>query len=122
MKKVSLFAIMGALAITGARAEFVETVTTTGPGGFVDANQIIVTTDQVKEMRDDVPVIVQGYIIKNLGDENYLFKDDAGSIIVEIDDENWAGLTITPNDLVKLYGDVDAGLFTTEIEVDRIEK
>ncbi len=122
MKKISLFAIMGALAITGARAEFVETVTTTGPGGFVDLNEVIVTTDQVKEMRDDVPVIVQGYIIKNLGDENYLFKDDAGSIIVEIDDDNWGGVTITPNDLVKLYGDVDRGLFTTEIEVSRIQK
>ncbi len=122
MKKISLFAIIGACVFGGARAEFVETVVTTGPGGFVDANQVIVTTDQVKEMRDDVPVIVQGYIIKNLGGDNYLFKDDAGSIVVEIDDENWGGLTITPNDLVKLYGEVDAGLFTTEIEVDRIEK
>jgi uncharacterized protein YdeI (BOF family) len=41
---------------------------------------------------------------------------------VEIDDDDWRGQNITPTDKVRLRGDVDKGLFTTEIEVDYVEK
>ena len=90
--------------------------------GFVDKNETVVTVAQVKEMRDDVPVIVSGQIVKNMGDEKYLFRDATDSIIIEIDDEDWGGLNVTPDDTVKLYGEVESKLFKTEIDVDKIEK
>ena len=90
-------------------------------GGFVDGSENIVTVIQVEEMRDDTPVIVTGYILQRTGDEKYLFEDNSGTIVVEIDDENWNGQTVTPKDNVKLYGDVDKGLFKTEIDVDYID-
>lgn len=124
MKKSSLF-ILGAVLFSGvAHAEFQETITTvaTGPGGFSGGNDEIVTITQVKEMRDDTPVVLQGYIVQRLGDEKYLFKDSADSITVEIDDDGWRGITITPQDTVKLYGEVDRGLWSTEVDVNYIEK
>ncbi|MBQ2016909.1 MAG: NirD/YgiW/YdeI family stress tolerance protein, partial [Alphaproteobacteria bacterium] len=54
--------------------------------------------------------------------EKYLFEDATGSITVEIDDDEWRGQTVTPADTVKLYGEVDRGIFKTEIEIDRVEK
>ncbi len=123
MKKISIFSIVGALMASAASAEFVEAVSvTTGPGGFIENENVVVSVKQAKEMRDEVPVVVEGFIIKRLGDEEYLFEDISDSIVVEIDDDDWRGQNITPTDKVRLRGDVDKGLFTTEIEVDYVEK
>ncbi len=91
-------------------------------GGFVNGKETVVTVVQVNEMRDDVPVIISGKILQRTGDEKYLFEDGTGTIIVEIDDDDWRGQTVTPTDTVKLYGDVDRGIFKTEIDVEYIEK
>lgn len=127
MKKISLAVLAGVLSAGAAMAEFqapapaVATHANT-KGGFVGGNEIIVTVKQVNEMRDDVPVVVKGHIVQRMGDEKYLFEDETGSITVEIDDDEWRGQTVTPTDTVKLSGDVDRGIFKTEIEVDYIEK
>ncbi len=131
MKKMSVFAI-GAVLMSGAAfAEFEETVVAvvqpvavpTGvKGGFVSENETIVTVKQVNEMRDDVPVIVKGNIVQRMGGDKYLFEDKTGAITVEIDDDAWRGQNISPNDTVKLYGDVDRGIFKTEIDVDYVKK
>ncbi|MDW2995461.1 MAG: NirD/YgiW/YdeI family stress tolerance protein [Alphaproteobacteria bacterium] len=131
MKKITISALSVLLATGAAFADF------SGPdvvvdkpaeqhanpkGGFVAGNETIVTVKQVNEMRDDVPVIVKGHILQRMGDEKYLFEDSTGSIAVEIDDDDWRGQTVKPTDTVKLYGDVDRGIFKTEIEVDYVEK
>lgn len=110
MKKIFIGSMAVLASVTAASA------------GFVDSNETIVTVAQVKEMRDDVPVIVTGNIVKNMGGEKYLFRDATDSIVIEIDDDDWNGLTVTPDDNVKLYGEVESKLFKTEIDVDRIEK
>ena len=125
MKKISIFAItLVAVATNAAMAGFQsDTMQKTNPmGGFVGGTENIVTVNQVKEMRDDVPVIVKGHIIQRMGDEKYLFEDSTGSVTVEIDDKDWRGQTITPSDTVKLFGEVDSGWFNTEIDVDYVEK
>ena len=90
--------------------------------GYVVAEESITTVSQAKDLRDNVPVVMTGYIIKSLGDEKYTFQDDSGNMTVEIDDENWRGLTVSPADRVRLRGQVDRGIFSTEIDVERIEK
>ncbi len=125
MKKISIFAMtLVAVATNAAMAGFQsDTMQKTNPmGGFVGGTENIVTVNQVKEMRDDVPVIVKGHIIQRMGDEKYLFEDSTGSVTVEIDDKDWRGQTITPSDTVKLFGEVDSGWFNTEIDVDYVEK
>lgn len=125
MNKVSFIAIIGILAFGAANAEFQPATTpdaATSKGGFVSGAETIATVKQVMEMRDDVPVIVKGNIVQRMGDEMYLFEDGTGTIRVEIDDDEWRGQTITPNDTVKLYGEVDRGIFNTEIDINYVEK
>ncbi|MFQ6703340.1 MAG: YgiW/YdeI family stress tolerance OB fold protein [Alphaproteobacteria bacterium] len=127
MKKISLFALLGILTAGAASAEFSgpnapDATATNEHGGFVSGAETIVTVKQVNEMRDDVPVIIQGKIIQRMGDEKYLFEDNTGSITIEIDDDDWRGQTVTPTDTVKLYGEVDRGIFKTEIDIDYVEK
>ena len=110
MKKTFLIAFFGMCSVFIADA------------GFVDATETVVTVRQVKEMRDEVHVVLKGNIIQRMGDEEYLFEDSTGSITVEIDDDDWRGLSVSPSDTVKLQGEVDRGLFKTEIDVDFVEK
>ena len=126
MKKISVMAAVCALVTGVASADFKpnnpQQMGPSARGGFVGGAETIATVKQVKEMRDDVPVIVQGNIIQRMGGEKYLFEDATDSITVEIDDDDWRGQTVSPSDKVKLYGEVDAGLFKTEIDVDYVEK
>lgn len=124
MKKISMFAIVCATVIGGAHAATTETmmVQSGGPGGFNGGENVILTVDQVKGMGDNSKVWVEGSIIQKNGDEKYLFQDSTGSIIVEIDDDAWHGLVIGPTDTVRIYGEVDHGMFNTEIDIDYIEK
>ncbi len=121
MNKLFTVSVLGMMAIFGAHAEFVNAPAAPAHVGFV-GDDVIVTVRQVKEMRDDVPVTVKGNIVQRMGDEKYLFEDATGSITVEIDDDDWRGQTVSPNDTVKLRGEVDAGIFKTEIDVDSVEK
>ena len=100
MKKLSIMAIsmlisLSALAQTGGG--FV------GPGAGVSST----TIQEALSMRDDAPVVLTGKIVSSLGDEKYLFRDATGEIIVEIDDEDWRGLTITPETTLEIVGEVD---------------
>lgn len=93
-----------------------------GPGGFQGPSMSISTVEQVKQMNDDQKVALKGYIIQSLGGEDYLFKDDTGTIQVEIDHKRWRGQVITPNDLVEIQGEVDKDWKSIEIDVKRIVK
>ena len=121
MKKISIAAIL--CVVCGvANAGFVDGAKTDNTrGGFVGGPQTVSTVAQASDMRDDTPVVVVGKIVRSVGDEKYLFEDGTGSIVVEIDDDDWRGQTVTPNDKVKLSGEIDRGLLKTEIEIDYVE-
>lgn len=121
MKKLSIMAILCVVA-GAAHAGFVGNDNTmSAEGGFVGNPQPIVTVAQALEMRDDTDVVVVGKIVRSVGDEKYVFEDSTGSIMVEIDDDDWRGQTVTPSDKVKISGEIDRGLIKTEIDVNYIE-
>ncbi len=91
-------------------------------GGFTGPGPSLVSVAQAKSMRDDTHVALRGYIIQGLGDEKYTFKDDSGTVTVEIDDHKWGGLKVGPTDLVEIYGEVDKEWTFVEIDVDRVIK
>ncbi len=126
MKKVSMAVLMSVLTFGAASADFDGAVApaqvTNAKGGFVSGAETIVTVKQVNEMRDDVHVVMKGNIVQRTGGDTYLFEDSTGSITVEIDEDDWRGQTITPTDTVKLYGEVDRGIFSTEVDVEYVEK
>jgi uncharacterized protein (TIGR00156 family) len=90
-------------------------------GGFNGPGISVASVAEAQKMKDDAAVVLEGKIEKSLGNEEYLFSDATGSIVVEIDDDDWKGITVTPQDLVLLKGEIEKDMFKTEIDVDVIE-
>lgn len=91
-------------------------------GGYTGPGPSVTTVEQAKNMRDDTHVTLRGYIVQHLGGEHYLFKDDTGTVNVDIDHKRWQGQTVGPNDRVEIYGEVDKDWNKLDIDVDRLIK
>lgn len=95
----------------------------TGPqqaGGFQGPGLAPSSVAEALKLNDDTPVVLVGQIEKSLGDEKYLFKDASGSVTMEIDNEDWRGVTVTPKDTIVIQGEIDKDFFKTEIDVDSV--
>lgn len=108
MKK--FIAITSLLAFSGvALAGFTGDRTTNG--GFKEgtANTANITTvQQALNGADNAPVVLQGNIIKRLKDDDkFLFRDNTGEIVIEVEDEAWNGQDVSPSDKITLEGKVD---------------
>ncbi|QIW16510.1 hypothetical protein A4G20_09255 [Pasteurellaceae bacterium RH1A] len=116
MKKLFALASL-ALFSTAAMAQGFQ-----ANGSSSQATTTIKTVKQAKAARDDAPVSLSGYIVKQYDEDTYLFKDSTGSIRVEIDNEDWRGVTASPKTKIKLYGSVDKDRKGTTIDVDRVSR
>jgi len=129
MKNISKYKLYFLLIIATCFAGSQVAVSKKHSGGFketrepVEESFEIVSVKQAKDSKDDTYVILQGYIDKSLGGEKYLFRDETGTIKLEIKDKKFRGLTVYPDDFVQVSGEVDKGWFSeTEIEVKNISK
>ena len=75
------------------------------------------TIQEALNKRDDTIVVLTGKIVNSLGDEKYLFRDETGEVIIEIDDEDWHGVKVTPEDTLEIVGEVDKE-FLEAIKID----
>ena len=75
----------------------------------------------VKAMPDDTEVVIQGVIVQSLGDENYLVKDDSGTVNIEIDEDLVQGNTITPEAEVLITATVDQDDNVTSLEAEEVQ-
>ena len=89
-------------------------------GGFKGPGLQPSTVAEALGYSDDTPVVLVGKIERSLGDEKYLFKDSSGTVTVDIDNDDWRGITVTPNDTVVIEGEVDKDFFKTQIDVDTV--
>lgn len=119
MKKFISGSVLSVLMIGAANADFVA-VAQMNPNGIVTED--IITVSDLRNMRDETPVVLVGTITEQVGADTYTFMDNTGSITVEIDGDEWGGQTITPNDTVKISGEVERGIFTTQIDVENVQK
>ncbi len=91
-----------------------------GPGGVPEVKTAVL----VAQAMDDTPCILEGYIVARLTpyDDKYTFKDDTGTVVVEIDDELFYGRDITPQHKVRIAGEVDGETFrTNQVDVEWME-
>ena len=103
-----------------------------GPGNMANNNMNnnannnmaeVVTVEQVRAMPDDSPVIIRGYLLRQNGENSYVFQDTTGTINLEIDAEDWGGLTVSPTDFVEVWGEVDKnGMSMIEVDVSAMKK
>lgn len=120
MKKITTLLFITTLLVSGSALAKTENVLS--QGGFSGPSSQSVTVSEAQRMADDVQVKLKGYIIQKLDHKDYLFKDDTGTIQVEIKDHIWNGITITPEDLVEISGEVDKDWTSVEIEVKQLRK
>lgn len=124
MKSISVLSasllLASAAMAQSATGGFTGAPTATG-GGF-SGPVTVVTAEQAKTLKEDSKVTLRGTIERHIGGENYVFKDASGTIEVEIDDRRWAGQTVSPQDAVEIYGEVDKNWRSVEIDVKKIRK
>lgn len=90
---------------------------------FIPENVIVETVENVKNKSDETLVVMQGKIVKALGDDKYAFTDKTGEIIIEIDEEDFDGITVTAGELVEISGEVDKEMMKpTKVDVKSIKK
>ncbi|MBM3117148.1 YgiW/YdeI family stress tolerance OB fold protein [Jeongeupia naejangsanensis] len=107
MKKIILASVL-ALSTGFAAAAFV------GP----NSAPLMTTAADAAKADDDVPVVLEGYIVKQVKGSHYEFRDNTGTIQVEIDHDKWPVQNITPQMKVRLSGKVDRSKFTGFEAVD----
>lgn len=94
-------------------------------GGYTGTTDTtnLTTVKQVENLPGDSYVTMQGKIISKIGHEKYMFQDETGTIKIEIDDDDWNGVTANPDSTVQIQGEVDKSWTKpTKIEVDFIQK
>lgn len=127
MKKVALM-LVSALVLAAGYAADVSAAPAKGgfqaapaaSGGFSGPGVAVSTVEQAKSMRDDAHIVLRGVIAQHLGKDKYLFKDQTGTVTVEIDHDKWGGQTVTPDTTVELRGEVDKDWNSVEIDVDSV--
>ncbi len=98
----------------------------TGPsvqgGGFTGPGPDAVTVMKAKQLADDTWITLTGHILRHEGKDIYVFKDSSGEARIDIDDDAWGGIHISPQDKVVLVGKVDKDWGGVEIEVKTVRK
>lgn len=75
----------------------------------------------LKKPIDDQPVVLQGYLVRKVGNEKYILSDGKFEIRVDIDDEDFPRQRIDEKTRVEIYGEVEKDfLESPEIDVDRV--
>ncbi|HII3829373.1 TPA: NirD/YgiW/YdeI family stress tolerance protein [Pasteurella multocida] len=122
MKK--LIALASVLAISGmAVAKGAFQNNTNNAGGGFGPNAGINSVRAALNAQDDMPVSIEGYIVRQIDGDEFIFRDVAGSEIrIDVSDRAWNGQTIQPNDLIIIQGKVDKEWNKTDIDVKNIIK
>ena len=91
-------------------------------GGFKGPHSMGVTkASQVAAAHDDTPVNLTGHLVEQLGPYKYTFRDETGSVVVDIDQRKFRGQTVTPETQIRIVGEVDYDHGNKEVDVDYLE-
>ena len=86
-----------------------------------DGDKNISQVSDVNNMPEDSTVYIQGYLVKNLGNEMYTFQDNSGTITIEIDDDLMSANSMSPNALVWIVAEVNKDGNITSLEAEEIQ-
>jgi uncharacterized protein (TIGR00156 family) len=68
---------------------------------------------------DDMPVVLEGFIVKKVGKEKYIFTDGTGEIRIDLDDKYLPAQPFDDKTKVQLRGEVEKDfLESPEIDVE----
>ena len=124
MKKLTLTLAATAIVL-GAYCSYADLV---APQDNQTPAIIVTTVADAMNMKEDSHIYLEGNLIKKNCKSCYTFKDATGEIKVEISKKAWNKLNVTPDQKVRIYGEVDKSFWrhigfapNTIIEAKKIE-
>lgn len=115
MKKL-IFALALSLLASPAFAAF------TGPGTPAKSDQAPITqAAQVATAPEKTLCLLEGNIVEQTIGNRYIFKDDSGNITVKISRKQLRCRTVTPENKIRICGEVDIEKQKAEVDVDWLE-
>ena len=111
-KFLSILAIIGICAINANAMDHKAPMNNDKP---------ISKVSDITTMPDDSVVYIQGMIVQDLGDENYLFKDNTGTINIEIDEELVDNNKIVGEAMMFITATVDKDGNITTLDAEEID-
>jgi len=88
---------------------------------MADADHKVITVAEARELEDDAKVVLEGFIIEDTGGNMYLFRDETGDIDLEIDKHAWKKREMDPDQMVRVYGEIDRDDDSIKVEVKKIK-
>lgn len=91
--------------------------------GFIEDEPAVISVVEAKQLSNKTPLKLEGFIIKCLKDDKYLFKDNSDNIQVVISKSAWRGIDVTPKTKILISGKVEKPLFFLKhkINVSKVE-
>lgn len=121
MKKLLIAMVFMGLA-TSAQAQFTGSDVGMPPQDLLISPFEISKVEAVRQMPDDTYVTVVGNIIQQQGRDRdkYLFQDETGEIIVEIDKKLWRNQPVSPETTVKILGELDQSRHQDRVKIEAV--
>lgn len=92
------------------------------PQGFIDQNAVAKDAKTALDAKDRSFVSLEGSISKQVNDTEYTFVDSTGQIKIEVPPSLWRGLSVGPQDKIRIDGILDKQWEQPEIKVKNITK
>jgi len=121
MKKYTVLLLFGLVLFLSAGSIFAQ-VGFTGPqafpnqqfaffgqqgfSGFTGPVQTVTVAHVAQTYPNKAQAVLRGNIVMSLGGDRYLFRDSTGEFVIKIKHDRWWGLTVGPNDLVEIGGEL----------------
>ncbi|WP_194150494.1 YgiW/YdeI family stress tolerance OB fold protein [Ewingella americana] len=88
-------------------------------GGFTGTTALSTVKD-AQTMKDDQWVMLEGFIDQRVDHDKYIFRDNTGTLNVEIDGKRWQGQNVSPKDKIRIEGKVDKDWNSVEVDVKSV--
>lgn len=87
-----------------------------------NAIRSVTAADTASKAADNTPVVLEGTLVRHIGNDIYEFRDGSGTVRVEIDPKDFPlGTPIEATTKVRLIGEVEKDWGAVEIDVEQVE-
>jgi uncharacterized protein (TIGR00156 family) len=81
----------------------------------------VISVAEAGELEDGAKVVLEGFIVEDLGGDMYRFRDDTGDIVLTIDKKTWSEREMDPEFLVWVHGKIDRETDLLKVKVGEIK-
>ena len=74
--------------------------------GFMGPSAPVTVAHVVQTFPNKAQAVLRGNIVQQIGSDRYLFRDSTGEVLIKIKNNRWWGLSVGPNDLVEVGGEL----------------